>query len=53
MSKTVKEALKEAKENVDKKDFKTALKCCKRALNVDNSHYSALVYYGKCSDEVL
>ena len=53
MSKTVKEALKEAKENVDKKDFKTALKCCKRALNVDNSNYKALVYYGKCSDEVL
>ena len=53
MSKTVKEALKEAQDNIDKKDYKTALKCCKRALNVDNSNYKALVYYGKCSDEVL
>ena len=51
-SKTVKEALKQAKENIDKKDFKTALKCCKRALNVDNTNYMALVFYGLCSDEV-
>ena len=51
-SKTVKEALKQAKENIDKKDFKTAMKCCKRALNVDNSNYMALVFYGLCSTEV-
>ena len=47
-SKTVKEALKEARENIDKKDFKTALKCCKRALNVDKTNYMALVYCGLC-----
>ena len=51
-SKTVKEALKEARENIDKKDFKTALKCCKRALNVDKTNYMALVYCGLCLAEV-
>ena len=51
-SKTVKEALKEARENIDKKDFKTALKCCKRALNVDKNNYMALVFYGLCSSEL-
>ena len=51
-SKTVKEALKEAKENIDKKDFKSALKCCKRALNVDKNNYMALVFCGLCLAEV-
>ena len=51
-SKTVKEALKEARDHIDKKDFKTGLKCCKRALNVDKSNYMALVFYGLCSSEL-
>ncbi len=51
-SKTIKDALKEARENIDKKDFKAALKCCKRALNVDNKNYTALVFYGLCSSEL-
>ena len=51
-SKTVKDALKEAREHIDKKDFKTALKCCKRALNVDKTNYMALVYCGLCFAEV-
>ena len=51
-SKTVKDALKEAREHIDKKDFKTALKCCKRALNVDKTNYMALVYCGLCFVEV-
>ena len=51
-SKTVKEALKQARENIDKKDYKTALKCCKRALNVDSNNYMALVFYGLCSAEI-
>ena len=51
-SKTIKEALKEARDHIDKKDFKSGLKCCKRALNVDKSNYMALVFYGLCSAEV-
>ena len=44
--------MKEAREHIDKKDFKTALKCCKRALNVDKKNYMGLVFYGLCSTEV-
>ena len=39
MSKTVKEALKEAQENIDKKDYKTALEYSGMVL--DNSNASA------------
>ena len=51
-SKTVKDALKEAREHIDKKDHKSALKCCKRALNVDKNNYMALVFCGICFAEL-
>ena len=51
-SKTIKEALKEAREHIDKKDFRSGLKCCKRALNVDKANYMALIFYGLCSTEL-
>ncbi len=31
--------------------LRSALKCCKRALNVDSSHYLALVFSGLCQAE--
>ena len=51
-SKTIKEALKEARDHIDKKDFRSGLKCCKRALNVDKTNYMALIFYGLCSTEL-
>ena len=45
-SKTVKTALKEAREFIEKQDFKAALRCCKKALNVDKDNYMALVFCG-------
>ena len=51
-SKTVKAALKEARELIEKKDYKAALRCCKRALNVDKNNYMALVFCGLCLGEL-
>jgi len=51
-SKAVKLALKEAREKLDSSDFNAALKCCKRALNVDQDHYLANVMAGKCHAEM-
>ncbi len=51
-SRTVKEALKEARELIGNKDHKAALRCCKRALNVDKTNYMALVFCGLCFSEL-
>ena len=51
-SKTVKVALKEARDAIEKKDFKAALRCCKKALNVDKENYMALVFCGLCLAEL-
>jgi tetratricopeptide (TPR) repeat protein len=51
-SKTVKQALKEARDLIAKKDHKSALRCCKRALNVDKTNYMALVFCGLCLSEL-
>ena len=51
-SKTVKIALKEAREFIEKKDFKAALRCCKKALNVDKDNYMSLVFCGLCLCEL-
>ena len=51
-SKTVKVALKEARDAIEQKDFKAALRCCKKALNVDKENYMALVFCGLCLAEL-
>lgn len=51
-SKSVKTALKEARDLIDKKEFKGALSACKRALNVDKDNYLALVFIGLCCSEI-
>ena len=51
-SKTVKVALKEARELIEKKDYKAALRCCKKCLNVDKDNYMALVFCGLCLGEL-
>ena len=51
-NKTVKAALKEARELIEKKDFKAALRCCKKALNVEKDNYMALVFCGLCLSEL-
>ena len=51
-TKTVKTALKEARELIEKKDFKSALRCCKKALNVEKDNYMALVFCGLCLSEL-
>lgn len=47
-----KNALKEAKDLIGQKDYKAALKCCKRALNVDKDNYFAWVFVGLCQSEL-
>ena len=51
-SKTVKIALKEAREFIEKKDYKSALRCCKKALNVEKDNYMSLVFCGLCLCEL-
>ena len=50
-NKAVKTALKAARENIDKKEWKVALGCCKKALNIDRTNYLALVFCGLCLTE--
>ena len=47
-----KAALKEAKDLIGQKDFRGALKCCKRALNVDKDNYYGWVFIGLCLSEL-
>lgn len=51
-STAVKEALKEARELIGKKDHKGALRCCKKAINMDKDNYMALVFSGLCLTEL-
>ena len=51
-SKSAKVALKEAKELIGQKDFRGALKCCKRALNADKENYFGWVFTGLCLSEL-
>ena len=51
-NKSVKAALKEARELIEKKEFKAALRCCKKALNVEKDNYMALVFCGLCLSEL-
>ena len=51
-NKAVKVALKEARELIEKKDFKGALRCCKKALNIEKDNYMALVFCGLCLTEL-
>ena len=51
-SKTAKTALKEARELIEKKDYKAALRCCKKGLNADKNNYMALVFCGLCLSEL-
>jgi superkiller protein 3 len=51
-NKVIKASLKEAKDFITKKDFKSALRCCKKTLNVDKNNYMALVFCGLCLAEL-
>ena len=50
--KEVKAFLKEAREQIKNKDFKSALKECKKVLNKDKNNYMALVFCGLCLSEL-
>ena len=50
--KDVKACLKEAREQIKNKDFKSALKECKKVLNKDKNNYMALVFCGLCLSEL-
>ena len=50
--KEVKACLKEAREQIKNKDFKSALKECKKVLNKDKNNYMALVFCGLCLSEL-
>ena len=51
-AKTIKNALKEAKEHIDKKDYKSALRYCKKAINIEKDNYMSLVFCGLCLCEL-
>ena len=50
--KAVKAALKEAREHIKTKDYKSALKECKKVLNKDKENYMALVFCGLSLSEL-
>ena len=50
--KEIKACLKEAREQIKSKDFKSALKECKKVLNKDKNNYMALVFCGLCLSEL-
>ena len=50
--KEVKAYLKEARELIKNKDFKSALKECKKVLNKDKNNYMGLVFCGLCLSEL-
>ena len=51
-NKAVKAALKETKDFITRKDYKSALRCCKKALNIDKKNYMAFVFCGICLTEM-
>ena len=50
--KEIKSLLKEAREQIKNKEYKSALKDCKRVLNKDKNNYMALVFCGVCLSEL-
>ena len=48
----IKACLKEAREQIKNKDYKTALRECKKVLNKDKTNYMALVFCGVCLSEL-
>ena len=44
--KDIKACLKEAREQIKNKDYKSALRECKKVLNKDKNNYMALVFCG-------
>lgn len=50
--KEIKSLLKQAREAIKEKDFKTALKHCKAVLKVDKSNYNAWVFVGAAAQEI-
>ena len=50
--KEIKAFLKEAREQIKNKQFKNALKECKKVLNKDKNNYMALVFCGLCLAEL-
>ncbi|KAL0279062.1 UNVERIFIED_CONTAM: hypothetical protein PYX00_000699 [Menopon gallinae] len=50
-AKEVKLTLKSIKENLDAKDFKSAIKLCKTVLKSDRNNYLALVFFGVALQE--
>ena len=48
----IKACLKEAREQIKNKDYKSALRECKKVLNKDKSNYMALVFCGVCLSEL-
>lgn len=51
-SKEVKQALRDAREAIREKEYKTALKHCKSALKVDKNCYTAWVFVGVAAQEI-
>lgn len=47
-TKEAKTHLRTAKEHIDKQEYKDALKFLKKALVIDNSNYTALVFIAYC-----
>ena len=50
--KEVKAFLKEAREQIKNKDYKSALKECRKVLNKDKNNYMALVFCGLSLSEL-
>ena len=50
--KEIKGLLKEAREQIKSKEYKSALKECKKVLNKDKNNYMALVFCGLCLSEL-
>ena len=48
----IKACLKEAREHIKNKDYKSALRECKKVLNKDKSNYMALVFCGVSLSEL-
>ncbi|GFQ90303.1 tetratricopeptide repeat protein 37 [Trichonephila clavata] len=50
--KEIKSMLKQARESIKEKDYKTALKHCKAVLKLDKSNYNAWVFVGAAAQEI-
>ena len=50
--KEIKQYLKDAVENIKRKDYEKALKDVKKVLSKDKNNYKALIFYGLCMTEL-